>query len=123
MATLLPAVSSSPMAARAFARATLADWRLTAAQHDDVLLVVDELVTNAVIHGSGSIGLSLELVDQTVRIEVVDASHQMPAQRQASTTRNGGRGIALVAAIAAAWGAMPNPGGGKCVWAEIPIAR
>jgi anti-sigma regulatory factor (Ser/Thr protein kinase) len=122
-ATSLPAVLSSPRLARAFVRETVADWHLSADQSDDVLLVVDELVTNAVVHGGGPIGLSLDLIDQTVRIEVADSSSQMPAQRQASTTRDGGRGIALVAAIAAAWGALPNGSGGKSVWAEIPVAR
>lgn len=122
-ATSLPSASSSPTHARAFARQSVAGWNLTSSQCDDVLLVVDELVTNAVVHGRGTIGLSLDLVDDAVRIEVVDESSALPTPRRASTTRTGGRGIALVAAIAATWGAVPAPAGGKCVWAEIPISR
>lgn len=42
----------------------------------------------------------------------------MPAPRDAPADAEGGRGLALVDALAAAWGTLPRPEG-KTVWFEV----
>lgn len=118
--TTLPAAATTPAAARAFTTATLAAWDVEV-PYDDFLLVVDELVTNAVLHGRGQIRVALDVGDETVRVEVADDSAALPIVRPASETRSHGRGLAIVDALADRWGAEARPSGGKAVWAEIPF--
>ncbi|MCW2586870.1 MAG: hypothetical protein JWN55_2386 [Frankiales bacterium] len=87
---------------------------------DEVALVVTELVTNAVLHGRGAVRLRLLDGDAGVRVEVQDASSELPVLPRHSTDAMTGRGLALVARIASAWGVDPAPGGGKTVWAQVP---
>jgi anti-sigma regulatory factor (Ser/Thr protein kinase) len=118
-ATSLPQATSSARTARTFNRETLSSWEL-AHSYDDVALVVNELVANAVLHGQGPITLSLARRDHAVRIEVLDDSSALPEHRAPSETRLDGRGLAIVAAIAQEWGATRN-GHGKSVWAEVSV--
>jgi anti-sigma regulatory factor (Ser/Thr protein kinase) len=114
----LPTVVLSPMAARAFSRETLERWQL-AELSDDVLLVVDELVTNAVLHAHGPITLLLDLQGQEVRVEVTDNSPRLPSANPPSESGTSGRGLAIVAAISREWGTRPLASGGKLVWARV----
>ena len=66
--------------------------------HDDVVLVVSELITNALLHGLGSPALRLSGTRERVRIEVGDDSSVLPAQRPAGET--GGWGLRVVARLA-----------------------
>ena len=45
---------------------------------DEVLLVVSELVTNAVRQGDGTVRVTLQAEDRGVRVEVFDRGHRMP---------------------------------------------
>ncbi|HEY5874406.1 MAG TPA: ATP-binding protein [Ilumatobacteraceae bacterium] len=82
----------------------------------EIVLVVSELVTNAIRHAGGHGALRLVVGLDGVRIQVDD--HQ-PRLRPRSTdvNQNGGRGLALVAAISARWGVVTRHDG-KTVWAE-----
>jgi CheY-like chemotaxis protein len=104
--------------ARAFTATALAGWGVTDIV-DDVLLVVTELVNNAVTHAHSPCELRLSISPLSLRIEVVDAGHGAPDPLPPSATRNHGRGLHLVDALTAAWGFEPNPAGGKVVWAEL----
>jgi anti-sigma regulatory factor (Ser/Thr protein kinase) len=85
----------------------------------DVLLVVSELVTNAVVHAlGGAVDLTVSLIDSVVRIEVVDRSTVMPEQHPPTDDGTNGRGLLLVDAVAETWGAELGPSG-KRVWAEV----
>ena len=85
----------------------------------DVLLVVSELVTNAVLHaGGGGIDLTVTLSDSAVRIEVVDSSPALPEPKPPTEDNTNGRGLLLVDAVAGTWGADLDQGG-KRVWAEV----
>lgn len=85
---------------------------------DTAALLVSEVVTNALVHGSGQVRLRVLPLDVGVRVEVLDGSAVLPARRAAAELDEGGRGIALVDSLASAWGSDVAPDG-KCVWFEI----
>jgi anti-sigma regulatory factor (Ser/Thr protein kinase) len=104
--------------ARRFAAGTLRGWGL-ASLVEVVVLLTSELVSNAVMHGAGSpVGLVMMLDDRTVRVEVHDADPAQPRLRPGDGDREQGRGLVLVAALAAGWGVEPT-GGGKSVWFQV----
>lgn len=82
-------------------------------------LVLSELVTNAIRHGSAPITVRL-LLDRTLTCEVSDGSSTSPHLRHAATTDEGGRGLFLVAQVAERWGTRYT-GAGKVIWAEQPL--
>lgn len=105
-------------AARRFLFHTLADWGAPELYPDSVI-VVSELVTNAITHAPAPGELRISLLPQVLRVAVTDSGTGAPEPRQASSTREGGRGLYLVDALTSAWGMEPLPDGGKVVWAEL----
>ncbi|WP_043492381.1 MULTISPECIES: SpoIIE family protein phosphatase [Streptomyces] len=107
-----PAVVAS---ARSLAVRQLAEWGL-----DELMttseLIVSELVTNAIRHGTGPIRLRLIRHDVLI-CEVADASNTSPRLRHPRTTDEGGRGLFLVAQLTRRWGTRYTEGG-KLIWAE-----
>lgn len=85
---------------------------------DTVALLVSEVATNALIHGSGEVRVSVQTGPGTLRVEVEDGSRTMPRPRQAGLEAEGGRGLALVDALASDWGTDGTPDG-KVVWFEL----
>ena len=118
--TELPADTASPAIARRFVKETLEKWGMEGVL-DATLLVVSELVTNAVIHASSAATLRLGRTESSVRVEVLDAGAGSPAPHVATDDGEGGRGLLLVAAVSAAWGVESTADGGKLVWAELPL--
>ncbi|HEY7010438.1 MAG TPA: ATP-binding protein [Jatrophihabitantaceae bacterium] len=97
---------------------------LTRDTTDDALLIVSELVTNAVRHGDGDIVVSLDVRADRMRIEVRDDSPELPVipTEHPPTDRPAGRGLLIVAATASDWGVERVRGDlGKTVWAELPV--
>jgi CheY-like chemotaxis protein len=107
----------SPPTARRFVDATLRDWGCDPVI-EDALLVVSELVTNAVTHAASDARLELRLAPGVLRIEVSDNGSGAPEPQSIDVTRPNGRGLLLVSAMAVAWGIDPIPEG-KVVWAEL----
>jgi anti-sigma regulatory factor (Ser/Thr protein kinase) len=101
--------------ARELARETLATWGLTELS-ETVELLVSELVTNAVCHGAGDIGLRL-IRAGSLLCEVRDDGYDLPTLRSTDVTAETGRGLQLVTALAERWGAQRTPTG-KVVWFE-----
>ncbi|WP_369174686.1 SpoIIE family protein phosphatase [Streptomyces sp. R28] len=107
--------------ARRFTRRTLRSWGVPPQGRDAVLLVVSELVTNALVHTDGRVRLDLTFVNHRLRVAVADASPRTPVKPASiSWEATGGRGILLVEAVSAAWGTVPVSGG-KQVWSEIAL--
>ncbi len=110
---------TSAALARQFTRTTLTSWS-TGASHDDIVLVVSELVTNALLHGYGAPVVRLLEEHGRLRIEVCDDSPLLPVSH--TVTRTSGLGLRVVEQLATAWGASRR-GRGKVVWCELPTAH
>ncbi|WP_079146754.1 SpoIIE family protein phosphatase [Streptomyces griseochromogenes] len=109
--------------ARRFTRRTLRAWSVSPETIDTALLIVSELVTNALVHTGGQVRLDLSLLNHRLRLAVADASPRSPVKpTHIGWEATGGRGILLVEAVSAAWGTVPVSGG-KQVWAEIVPER
>ncbi|MGJ3561297.1 ATP-binding protein [Streptomyces sp. INA 01156] len=93
----------------------LTEWDLTEAGFTTEL-ILSELVTNAIRHGTVPIHVRL-LRDRRLICEVSDGSSTSPHLRQATATDEGGRGLFLVARYAERWGTRYTPTG-KVIWAE-----
>ncbi|MEV6290661.1 SpoIIE family protein phosphatase [Streptomyces sp. NPDC051896] len=88
---------------------------------DEIELVADELITNALMHTEGSAIVTLRALDgghRRLRIEVEDSSSALPRRREAGEDGVSGRGLLLVEMLADAWGVEAR-GGGKAVWCEF----
>ncbi len=94
---------------------------------ETLVLVVSELVTNAVVHTGCPAVLRLSIPVTApglapscdlVRVEVADASRTAPAPRHAGGDATNGRGLELVELLCDRWGWYPD-GSGKRVWCEI----
>ncbi|WP_069768774.1 MULTISPECIES: SpoIIE family protein phosphatase [unclassified Streptomyces] len=107
--------------ARRFTRRTLRGWGVTETAMDAALLVVSELVTNALVHTGGPVRLDLTLIGSRLRVAVTDASPRTPVKpTDPGWEATGGRGILLVEAMSDAWGSVPVSGG-KQVWSELVL--
>ena len=85
-----------------------------------VLLMASELVTNAVIHGSGPVGLSVAWNAAEVRVDVQDRSRQLPRRQPRDPHALGGRGLNLVEDLASAWGVLAGATS-KTVWFSLAL--
>ncbi|MFE7133547.1 SpoIIE family protein phosphatase [Streptomyces sp. NPDC057638] len=108
---------AAPGRARRLARRALGRWGLEELS-DAVELLVSEVVTNAVRYAERPVTLRLLRTD-VLRCEVGDDSPQLPRQRRARDTDEGGRGLFLVNRLARRWGAT-RLSSGKVVWFELP---
>ncbi|MFC6850890.1 ATP-binding protein [Aquipuribacter hungaricus] len=89
------------------------------------VLLTSEVVTNAMVHGTGVVRLAVGVDDLVVRVEVGDDSSRLPRTTPAPTGDDdgldlGGRGMGIVEALSSSWGSSVPAGGGKTVWFEVP---
>lgn len=107
---------SSAAAAREFARERLeaAGWDAEASER--VILLVSELVTNAIVHADSVAELTIDLTDDLVHVTVIDDSPSPPVlTKPFPSDTASGRGMHLVQHLSTSWGVEPHPRG-KCVW-------
>jgi serine phosphatase RsbU (regulator of sigma subunit)/anti-sigma regulatory factor (Ser/Thr protein kinase) len=105
---------------REMVRAAAESWQ-AAERADDVVLVTDELVANALLHTDGGALVEVRMLggaERRVRIEVTDRSSSQPRRREPSDSSVSGRGLLLVERLADYWG-VESRGAGKCVWSEF----
>lgn len=86
----------------------------------DATVIVSELLTNSVRAGSRVTRLSLSLHREVLRLMVDDDAPGRPALRTSEENDVTGRGMAIVAALAAAWSIEPRIPG-KQVWADLDV--
>jgi anti-sigma regulatory factor (Ser/Thr protein kinase) len=97
--------------ARRHVRAAVAAWGLPVDQ-DVAILLTSELVTNAVRHVTGqAVTLALSCSNDHLRVDVHDSSRFLPVLTAAAADAEAGRGLMLVATLAADWGYYRTPAG------------
>ncbi|WP_411104564.1 SpoIIE family protein phosphatase [Streptomyces sp. cmx-4-9] len=105
--------------ARRHTRRTLSGWGIGEDTTAAAELIVSELVTNALRHGSPPVRLRL-IKDRSLTCEVHDASAISPRLRHARTVDEGGRGLFIAARLAQRWGTRYTAAG-KTVWTELDL--
>ncbi|MFJ1807449.1 MULTISPECIES: SpoIIE family protein phosphatase [unclassified Streptomyces] len=108
--------------ARHMIRAAVRTWGARD-RSDEIELVADELITNALMHTEGAAIVTLRVLTGTehrLRVEVEDSSSALPRRREAGESGVSGRGLLLVDLLTDAWGVEAR-GGGKCVWCEFVV--
>ncbi|MFC7305604.1 SpoIIE family protein phosphatase [Streptomyces monticola] len=140
--TTLPGNPMAPGAARRFVRAALADWTetgqpasigITERLADDAVVLVSELVTNAVVHAGTNVELTcrMEYAGESADGEgtslVLEVSDHHPARavrgenpKRSADSVEYGRGLQLVSCLSESWGITYRTGT-KTVWARLPV--
>lgn len=118
--TFAPEAASVP-AARRFVREAVATGGHDA-WVDDAQLAVSEIATNAVLHAHTPFEVTVQVEPDGVYVQVWDDDATPPAQRASDPTSTTGRGMAVVAAVAAAHG-VQSVGPTKVVWFCVGAAR
>jgi anti-sigma regulatory factor (Ser/Thr protein kinase) len=104
--------------ARVFTGDGLAEEGVEASVIELAVLMVSELVTNAVAHTGGMICLTVHADTHWVRIEVEDNGRGRPVLRAPTEDQHDGRGLQIVDALATDWGTEQRATH-KVVWFEI----
>ncbi|MFE4868604.1 SpoIIE family protein phosphatase [Streptomyces sp. NPDC056682] len=107
--------------ARGQLRELLHDWA-DEEQVDSAVLMISEMITNVLVHTDGDAVLVAEacgpLGTRRLRVEVADASDELPHRRRPGEMASSGRGLLLMQMLADAWGVDPR-GDGKSIWFEL----
>lgn len=129
--TPLPRQPATPIGADAFQAAFLPDpsavacmrhsttaflrrFGLTGPLASSVVLVVSELVTNAIKHGHGDVEVEIRVASGTISVSVTDENPAPAVLKQPGPDDTSGRGIALVEAYSDRWGST-----GEETWCEF----
>lgn len=104
---------------RHFVERTLTEAGVPAETVDNAVLLTSEVLSNVVLHAATPAELRMTVDGQRVRIDVSDGNARLPEVRVFDFVSASGRGLAILAAIASAWGVEPLPGQGKRVWFEL----
>ncbi|MGW8556961.1 ATP-binding protein [Streptomyces tubercidicus] len=104
-------------------RQQLRAWGISGELADSAELLLSELVTNAVRAQASAdaevgVGVRFAWSGGRLRLEVWDASDELPVRKDAEEDEECGRGLVLVDALASCWG-VDRDGTGKTVWAEL----
>lgn len=123
----LPAHAESVCRARRLARARLDRWGTTDETLETAILIISELVTNAVVHAPGD-HVMCELREENGRLHIAVEDQGFgptgPQLHRVSDDAHDehGRGLLLVDALSSSWGTRDTSGygAGRVVWAELP---
>jgi anti-sigma regulatory factor (Ser/Thr protein kinase) len=111
-------VASSPARIRRGLRTLLAQWEVPAEAAENALMVVEELVANAVDHARTPFRLTVDHTGPYLRIVVRDQCPQPLHVRPFSASAPRGRGLQMIEALTSRWG-CDRTAGGKAVWAVV----
>ncbi|MFE1024169.1 SpoIIE family protein phosphatase [Streptomyces sp. NPDC058818] len=114
----LPARDDAAARARTLVSALLRQWRSRDATRDSALLLVSELVTNAVRFAGGPITVRLIRVGHDLLCEVGDTGNGRPRLGPCGLLDDGGRGLHVVHRLTTGWGVRWTDNG-KVVWAKV----
>ncbi|ASU82329.1 protein phosphatase [Nocardiopsis gilva YIM 90087] len=113
--------------ARLFVRETLKDWGVKRSC-DDVVLLVSELVTNAVIHAQSMLEVTVRRLPDSIEVVVADRVPERAVPQAGPLAvdvtpstdgqRHGGLGLALASALACSWGVSYSKDD-KAVWVRL----
>lgn len=119
---------------RKHAAEILATWGIARPVADDALVIVSELLSNAVQHASqpfepaydrpdtATCSLLLWLTGMGLTVSVYDGDRRPPVMMEARSDAERGRGLRLVEALSEVWGyTYPQATTGKIVWARLPL--
>jgi anti-sigma regulatory factor (Ser/Thr protein kinase) len=116
----LAALTTAVPCARLHTRSIALEWGLPTDQREATELIVSELVTNGLKASEGLaspvVRLWLACDGQWILIQVWDGSHELPERGDAGPDSDSGRGLMIVDALSADWGAY-READGKVVWA------
>ncbi|MEU4658616.1 ATP-binding protein [Streptomyces sp. NPDC023723] len=118
----LPSRPESAATARRLAQVVvLRQWQLSPKLAEDAVLLVSELVGNAVRHtGARVFGLRMRRRPGWVRVEVRDPSRGLPCLLPVQPLDLSGRGLFLVDKLSDRWGVDLLPRG-KTTWFEMRV--
>ncbi|MFJ4277476.1 SpoIIE family protein phosphatase [Streptomyces massasporeus] len=114
----LPARGDAPARARTQVAELLRRWGTRDETRDNALLLVSELVTNAVRFAEGPVTVRLIRAGHGLLCEVGDSGNGRPRLRRGDLLDNGGRGLSIVHRLTTRWGVRWTDTG-KVVWAEV----
>jgi anti-sigma regulatory factor (Ser/Thr protein kinase) len=105
-------------AARSWAHNVLDGWPVR--EVDDLaILLVSEVVSNALLHAQTDVRLVLDLRDDRhLVVEAWDTGPGRPVLQSPTAWDESGRGLRLVEELSSSWGWTFAPGA-KCVWFEL----
>jgi hypothetical protein len=92
---------------------------LTGDTLDDLLLVVNEIVTNALAHSAGPVALRVERSTDVITVRVSNITSGGNASGRSRAHRLHGRRLLIVEAVCDAWG-VSQRAAARTVWAQLP---
>ena len=108
--------------ARAFVADRLGGWDTPEGLARDAVLLVSELVSNAILHGRPPIELRLRRTPEEVLVEVDDGATVLPRKLRPTPDDEHGRGLVIASLLADRWGTRPLRDG-KSVWCLFTLQR
>jgi anti-sigma regulatory factor (Ser/Thr protein kinase) len=110
----------APAQARRVVRQMLSEF-VSSDVSETAELLVSELVTNAITHGTGMVTLSIDITDESLAVTVGDEEPAQPELQPERLMALGGRGLRMIDTLASAWGVNRHVDGpGKDVWFRLP---
>ncbi|HET7530013.1 MAG TPA: PAS domain S-box protein [Mycobacteriales bacterium] len=114
----LPPSPESARAARRFVAEVLGD-AVEGDLVDVATLLTSELVTNGIVHAHTELGVVVEVLPHSVRVEVADGNPALPGRRDYDESAMTGRGLEMVELLSHDFGVEPIGDGGKRVWFRL----